>query len=358
MAYLDSAVSGLMSRAAGDAVAAATAAWGADGSAAVMDPDGRLDEVRQGLAGLLGCTEAELAITGNASESLSTAAVLLDCDAVALEDEFASAPLAWLHRGRHVTFTSAEDVAASGGDLLEALRCKLAGTPTAKALLLSCVSYMTGHAVDIHRAGRICHELGVDLVIDATQALGACPISLGGANVSFLCAAGYKWLCAGPGVGVLFVSRAVMARLPTGAAPSAGWFSQRIDGRNDELLPHEDARRFHYGTPNLLPLAAMAAALALLRSLGGVGAVSRRLHRLTSYLHKLLLQAGFRLIGAFGVDVAGAGAGAAVAAAAAAFAASHITCVAVVEPRRVASALQERGIRVTGKDVGRVAVNY
>lgn len=76
--------------------------------------------------------------------------------------------------------------------------------------------------------------------------------------MAFLCAASYKWLCAGPGIGILYASQAVMDRLEPGgasttilfpgmllerelvcactAAPAAGWFGQAVDGRNYELL--------------------------------------------------------------------------------------------------------------------------
>ena len=334
--YLNSAVSGLMSRSAAAAIAAAAQEWCGDGAAAVMDPSAQLQSVRAGLARLLHCSMAEIALTGNASDSLNTAAAMLDTDAVALEDEFSSATVAWLHRGKDVHFTTAADVLACGGDILSALDRKLAENPSARALLVSCVSYMDGHTIDIHRAGQICRRRQCDLVVDATQALGAMPIDLTDSGVSFLCAAGYKWMCAGPGLGVLYTSSSILQRYPK--APFAGWFSQAIDGHNDKLHPHTDARRFHYGTPNLLVLAAFSAALRLLESeMGGVEAVAARLAALSGHLRRALTSAGFELIGAFGEQMDPA-------------TASHITCVAVAQPQVVAAALASRGIHVTAKD--------
>ena len=176
----------------------------------------------------------------------------LDCDAIVLEDEFTSGPITWMHAGRAVIFTTAADVADSDGDILAALDKKMAEHPEAKALLLSSVSYMDGHALDMERAGSLCRARGVDLVVDAAQSLGALPIDVRAAHVSFLCAPSYKWLCSGPGLGVLFVSQAVLDRAGPGCAPTAGWFSQLREGvadRNYELRPHADARQFHYGTP-------------------------------------------------------------------------------------------------------------
>ena len=143
-------------------------------------------------------------------------------------------------------------------------------------------------------------------------------------------------MCAGPGLGVLYASTSVLQRLPS--APFAGWFSQAVDGHNDKLHPHADARRFHYGTPSLLVLAAFSAALRLLEyEMGGVEAVAARLADLSDQLRQALISAGFELIGAFGKKMDPA-------------AASHITCVAVSQPQAVAAALASRGIHVTAKD--------
>ena len=144
---------------------------------------------------------------------------------MALGDEFPSAPLAWRQRGRTVHLTTAADVAAHDGDILAALDATLAEHPTAKALLLSAASYMDGHTADLVRAGELCGARGVDLVVDGCSALGAMPLDLGAANVAFLAGGSYKFLCAGPGLGVLYVARRVLERV--GTPPGAGWFSQQ-----------------------------------------------------------------------------------------------------------------------------------
>lgn len=89
------------------------------------------------------------------------AAHLTNCLRLQLEDEFSSAPLAWMQAKKNVHFVTAKNVAACGGDVLAALDAAMTVIPSAKALLLSCVSYMDGHNVDLVRAGALCRSVHV-----------------------------------------------------------------------------------------------------------------------------------------------------------------------------------------------------
>lgn len=82
--YLNTAVSGLMSAAAAEASSAATQEWIDNAAAAVYDPDGKLDEAREGLAAMMNCDIGEVAITGNTTDGLNIACGLLDTDAIAV----------------------------------------------------------------------------------------------------------------------------------------------------------------------------------------------------------------------------------------------------------------------------------
>ena len=343
-AYLNTAVSGLVSRAAATALSAANELWVENAAAAVYDVS-RLNEARERLARLMGCEVGEVAITGNTTDGLNIACSLLKADAVALEDEFSSGPIAWMQAQRTVHFVTAAEVQAHRGDLLGALESKLKATPSAKVLLLSSVSYMDGHRVDIERASKICERHGADLVVDGSQQLGVEPLDLSRCKVAFFCAASYKWLCAGPGLGILYASSSVLRRMELGAAPAAGWFGQAVDGRNFELNPYADARRFHYGTPNLTVLAALCASLQLIDEVGGVSAIAARNLELSSYLRDSLRSKGFAMVGAFGTPITAG-------ALAADLQSSHITGVEIpfADPKEVAAQLEARhGISATAK---------
>ena len=100
-AYLNTAVGGMMSADAVAGLASATQDWVNNPTSAVYDVfDGSLLEAAlEGLAQLLSCDVGELALTGNTTDGLNIAAQMLKTDCIALEDEFASGPLAWMHAG-------------------------------------------------------------------------------------------------------------------------------------------------------------------------------------------------------------------------------------------------------------------
>ena len=158
-------------------------------------------------------------------------------------------------------------------------------------------------------------------------------------GVSVLVAPTYKWLCAGPGLGVIYLSKEMLRRFPT-RAPFVGWFGQAVDGRNYVLENRPDASRFLVGTPALTLLPGLCASLDLIERAGGIGAVEARLLRLSDRLRSRLLGAGFALGGAFGVPLAASAAG------------GHIVGVILDgdDAREVAAALADRGVSVTAKD--------
>ena len=78
-AYLNSAVAGLLSAPAIQAVRDATEAWAENPAAEIYDVFGgsMLERARQGLARMLGCEEGEVALTGNTTDGLSVAAAMV-----------------------------------------------------------------------------------------------------------------------------------------------------------------------------------------------------------------------------------------------------------------------------------------
>eukprot|EP01045_Picozoa_sp_COSAG04_P017824 COSAG04_NODE_1605_length_6179_cov_116.914638_1_plen_114_part_00 len=79
-AYLNnSAVAGLLSAPAIQAVRDVTEAWAENPAAEIYDVFGgsMLERARQGLARMLGCEEGEVALTGNTTDGLSVAAAMV-----------------------------------------------------------------------------------------------------------------------------------------------------------------------------------------------------------------------------------------------------------------------------------------
>src|SRR5947209_5126169 len=72
------------------------------------------------------------------------------------------------------------------------------------------VQWTSGGRLDLVRIGASCRKLGVALVLDLTQSLGALPFRVSdlqnGVQPDFAVAASYKWLLGPYSVGVLYVA--------------------------------------------------------------------------------------------------------------------------------------------------------
>ena len=353
-AYLNTAVAGIVSVDANKAAADAALKWTVNPGVEVYATH-VLTSAREKLAKLLNCRLEQVGLTSHTGDGLNIAAHLLgdDCDDVlCFEDEFATGPIAFMNRGKNLTMITSVDVANARGDLLGALAVHLdAATAENKRVIavLSAVSYMDGHELDVVAASELCASHEVPLVIDASQAVGVKALDMSVMpGVCFLAAPTYKWLCCGPGLGVIYLSHAMLQRFPS-AAPFAGWFGQAMDGINYALGNKHDASRFLVGTPQLTLVPGLCAALNLVESVGGIQVVEARVRSLANRIRRGLRKHGFVLAGAFGVPIddvtmsrdtttTGIDEG------------GHIVGVIVDNPSDIVEMLSERGIYVTSKN--------
>ncbi|MFY0582314.1 aminotransferase class V-fold PLP-dependent enzyme [Cystobacter fuscus] len=127
-----------------------------------------------------------------------------------------------------------------------------------------------GSLVDLERVGVRAREVGAALVVDATQSLGALPLSVERVRPDFLVTAGYKWMMGPYSLGYLYVA----PRWREGRPLEHNWltragsedFSRPVDYR-DDFQP--GARRFDVGERSNFALVPMA--LAALRQLSSWG---------------------------------------------------------------------------------------
>jgi selenocysteine lyase/cysteine desulfurase len=130
-------------------------------------------------------------------------------------------------------------------------------------------------------------------VVDASQSLGAFRLDVAADGIDALACSGYKWLAAGFGIGILYVSRAL---LHATASPVAGWFSARDpDGFvHDRLELKASAGVFEVGSPHFAGIFALGGALDWREGLDPA-AMEARIHALTDYLHCALDAHGFTI---------------------------------------------------------------
>lgn len=131
-----------------------------------------------------------------------------------------------------------------------------------RAVALSHIEFMDGYRNDLGLLAGICRARGVELFVDATQSLGACPVEVAGTGVTGVAAHGYKWLLSSFGIGVVVFSEDAIERIrPT----YAGRLSVDVgyEDLNYRMQWKPGAARYHTGGLNTLGLTAMHASLSL-----------------------------------------------------------------------------------------------
>ncbi|MBO1435881.1 kynureninase [Meiothermus sp. CFH 77666] len=127
-------------------------------------------------------------------------------------------------------------------------------------LMLTEVDYRTGYRYDMARLTQLAHEKGALVLWDLAHSAGAFPVHLNQHGVDFAVGCGYKYLNGGPGApAFLFVARRHQQR----TFPFlSGWMGHQTPfAFVPEYVAAEDIRRLTVGTPAVLSMSALDAAL-------------------------------------------------------------------------------------------------
>ncbi len=148
-----------------------------------------------------------IALTTSTSHNMNLLALMLSKDLkqknqiILPEIEFPSAVLPWYHHGFEVIRIPLDkNGRLNQGELLSSINHKTA------AVVISMVQFQTGQRIDPQKLGEMCSKANVPFILNATQALGAFSIEPEKWKVSALSASCHKWLGAGIGQAVLYLS--------------------------------------------------------------------------------------------------------------------------------------------------------
>lgn len=242
---------------------------------------------RAAIARLINAEPAEIALTSGASDGINAVAQGLAWqpgDEIVLPaNEFPANyfPWRWLERqGVRVVEVAPRNRFVTEDELLAAV------TPRTRLVTLSLVNYATALRLDPAGVAAACRQRAIHLLVDASQAAGAIPIDVKQLGVSFLVAAGYKWLLSPYGTGFFYVRQDLIEQLELKRI-----YWQAIEGAMDfnrlprgepRLVP--DARRWDATeTANFLNVAALAASVEFLLAVG-VERIEGHATALTRYL--------------------------------------------------------------------------
>jgi cysteine desulfurase/selenocysteine lyase len=245
---------------------------------------GTLTESRRLLAGLIGATPEEIALTVNTSFGLGVVARALPLrpgDVVLVSDrEFPANVYPWIRLREIGIDVELVPTAASGwpdeARLLERLE-----DPRVRVLAVSLVQFSNGYRVDLAALSSATRRTGAYLVVDAIQAVGQLPVDLRETPVDILACGGQKWLLSPWGSGFVYVRRDLIREL---SPPVTGWMAfegtddfTRLTSYSDTL--RADARRFELITLPYQDFAGLNASLGLVLELG-VERIQAQLQRL------------------------------------------------------------------------------
>ncbi|MFC1849683.1 aminotransferase class V-fold PLP-dependent enzyme [candidate division CSSED10-310 bacterium] len=163
-----------------------------------------------------------------------------------------------------------------------------------KVVTVSWVQYLSGQRIDLQKLGDFCHSEGIMLVVDAIQGLGAVPFDAPAWQIDWVSADGHKWLCGPEGTGIVWVSQKALHKVRPACKGWAGVIEPfEFDRYDQDFAP--TAARYNDGSPNLMGIMALDAALQMLLE-AGVGRIFNRILELSAYtMAKVRERDGFLL---------------------------------------------------------------
>lgn len=256
-----------------------------------------MDIVKNYLAGMLGVSYEEIALTQSTTEGLNIILWGLpwkpgdEVITTSMEHPAGLAPLA-LIKSRYGIIVKYVDV--EYGEKYDEDRfladIKNLITSRTRLLLISHVSFSTGLTFPLKKIADICHTNGIYVLVDGAQGPGAIPINLRELGVDFYAFTGRKWLCGPEGVGALYVSKERIAEVdPTFISPASIRDRHDLDIRSPYVIPAPYASRYQVATSMNKPLLmGFQKSLAYLLENLGIGWITTRVPHLARYVRELL----------------------------------------------------------------------
>lgn len=292
--YLNSCSLGALSLPAEQRLKEFTDLWHTRGASAWYDHWlGTIEELREGVAGLVHALPGEVALLPSTSTALAVVAESVDWSrrnrVVTTELDFPT--LAYQFHARPdvevVMLRSRDGVTIQPDQFAQAVDERTA------LLATSHVFFATGARQDLSALSAIARSAGAVSLIDGYHGVGQLDVDLPATGVDAYTTGPLKWLCGGPGLSYLYVREDLV---PEWEPPITSWFAHArpFDFDVEELVRPEHARRFEMGTPALPTVHTALGGQEVIESVG-LAAIEARNAGLARHLEDELHAAGFQL---------------------------------------------------------------
>ena len=165
--------------------------------------------IRETVANFLGTSPGNVAIVPNFSWAISAIAHSLPRSSRVMlyRNDYPSVLEPFRINGFTIQWIDAPDgFTLPVNEITEAIKNK-----AIDVLAISHVQYNSGYKIDIAAIGTLCRQHGVLFIVDATQTMGAVPLHMPSLDIDILIASNYKWMNAGFGTGILYMSDSFLA---------------------------------------------------------------------------------------------------------------------------------------------------
>ena len=204
--------------------------------------------VKKQLAEFAGCSDEEIVITRNTTESLNTVimgmdfkegdeVILCDQDYMSMQEQFQQQGE---RRGLKLIYIELPLHPESDDDIVQ--RFEKAITSRTKVMLVTHLINITGQVLPVRKIADMAHAHGVEVIVDGAHAFAQLDFKIPDLGADYYGASLHKWLCCPLGAGILYMKKDHIPKI----WPLFG----------DSRIPKNDIRKFeHIGTrPVTTPL--------------------------------------------------------------------------------------------------------
>jgi selenocysteine lyase/cysteine desulfurase len=258
---------------------------------------GQLEAARRSVAGLIGASEDEVAVTTSVSAGLSAVASGVRFDqgrSKVLVSDFEFPTVGQIWHAQTVRGAVVEHVPAEPDGTIPLERFAAAIDEQTALVAVTHVCFRNGSRLDVRGVAEIAHERGALVFLDAYQTVGSLPVDVHELGCDFVAAGMLKYLLGSAGLAFLYCRRELVEQIePT----ATGWFADRDIFQMDihDYSPAPTARRFESGTPPIPSLYAGIAGIELMREIG-IAETEAHVRQLNSFLREGLDELGARVV--------------------------------------------------------------